>query len=475
MSSPNARLSTPAPIPTTGSNDQPSRSVGKIIAVAIALIAAVHFALFGYFLFRTAITSPISDMFTYIADYLRFGAGEASWLDYLWQAHGEHHLVWIRLLTWADVEMFHTRGIPFMAAATAAITATAALIWWQLRRAEPRLGGTPYLSLLAPMLILSSANVTDCSVPINTTYPLTVFFLILALVLFAGGPVSHTNPPYRRVVGILAAFCASLATATGLLAWPILVWIAWRERLPAAWPAALAGLGLIYILFYAHNLNFLGLAPALDKDVASFLSPAHLGKLLDYFFAFLGLPLTRSPHLALIGRGMGAALFLAGLSAVIVATFTRRLSTPLDRIAIGMILLAFGAAALATVGRSDLIDEVKVPVRYTLFATSLHVGLLCLLLPRATRYFTSSRGHLLLCSAGLMFAVLLLIQQVAVGRSAVQIASAIAHEADCFAQGAHPGPVSEVVSRAPQGAQQVLTALRERGLLAPRASDCTHL
>src|SRR3984893_14617884 len=277
MSSPNARVSTPAPIPTTGSNDQPSRSVGKIIAVAIALIAAVHFALFGYFLFRTAIASPISDMFTYIADYLRFRAGEASWLDYLWQAHGEHHLVWIRLLTWADVEIFHTRGIPFMAAATAAITATAALIWWQLRRAEPRLGVTPYLSLLAPMLILSTANVTDCSVPINTTYPLTVFFVVLALVLFSGGREHSSNTHYRRTAAVLAAFGASLGTAAGLLAWPILVWIAWRERLSRGWLVLLAGLGIVYIVFYAQNLYLLGLAPALGKDAASFLSAAHVG------------------------------------------------------------------------------------------------------------------------------------------------------------------------------------------------------
>ena len=42
----------------------------QTIAAGIVLIAAVHFVLFGYFLFRTAITSPISDMFTYIADYL---------------------------------------------------------------------------------------------------------------------------------------------------------------------------------------------------------------------------------------------------------------------------------------------------------------------------------------------------------------------------------------------------------------------
>jgi hypothetical protein len=98
----------------------------------IGLIAAAHFGLFVYFLVATAVSSPISDMFAYIDAYLRYRAGEVSLVEYLWRAHGEHHLVWTRLLTWADVARFGTRGIPFMAAATAAITSTVAIVSWQL-------------------------------------------------------------------------------------------------------------------------------------------------------------------------------------------------------------------------------------------------------------------------------------------------------------------------------------------------------
>ena len=170
-------------MPTTGSADQGARLLGQIIAFAITFIAAVHFALFGYFLYRTAIISPISDMFTYIADYLRFRAGQVGLLSYLWQPHGEHRLVWVRLLTWLDVELLHTRGFAFMSAATASITTTTALLWYRMRRDEPMLPVS--LTLLAPMLVLTSANVVDCSVPINTTYPMTIVFAVLSIVLFA--------------------------------------------------------------------------------------------------------------------------------------------------------------------------------------------------------------------------------------------------------------------------------------------------
>jgi hypothetical protein len=469
----NVGLSASATLPPARSADPVNATLCRIIARGIALLAAAHFALFGYLLYRTAIFSPISDMFTYIDVYLRRRAGEMPLLTYLWSPHGEHHLVWIRLLTWADVEIFHTRSIPFIAAATAAIVATAVLVWQQLRRADRGLGGATGLGLLAPMLILGAANVTDCSVPINTTYPFTIFFVVLALVLFTGAGESASNTHYRRIGALLAAVGASMGTTAGLLAWPILFWIAWRERLNRGWLATLAGLGIVYILFYAQGLNLFGIEAGLKDGPALFFSATHILKLTNYFFGFLGLPVTREPVLEQVGRVIGATLFLAGSLVVLVATFSRRLNTRLDRIAVGLILLAFGSAALASAGRVDLIDGLKVPVRYTIFATALQLGLLCIVLPRAVRYFETPRARVLQCSVGFMLALVLLIMQVFIGRSAARIADTISRDADCFAQGAQTGPVSTVVTRWPAEAEKVFTDLRRQGLLAPRPRDCT--
>jgi hypothetical protein len=438
-----------------------------IMALGIALLAAAQFALFGYFLVRTAIFSPISDMFTYIDDYLRFRAGETSLPDYLWLAHGEHHLVWIRLLTWVDVEWFHVHAIPFMVAATAAILATATLVWQQLRRAEPSLGAATRLGLLAPMLILTTANVTDCSVTINTTYPLTVFFAVLALVLFTGADEFGASAPHRRFAAVLAAIGASMGTGAGLVIWPILVWIAWRERLGLSLLVALAGWGIVYGLFYARGLYFLG--PALNNG-ATAVSVPHLGDMLYYFFAFLGLPLSREPAFGPIGPAAGGMLFLAGSLVLLIATCSSQPVSRLDRIAVGLILLAFGSAALAAIGRSDLREGLRVPVRYTIFASALQVGLLCVVLPRMVRYFPSPRARILQCSAGLALAGMLLVMQVFIGRSAARIAAGISRDADCYAEGAGPG--SKVVTRYPEEAQNVLKALRRQALLAPRLTDC---
>jgi hypothetical protein len=180
--------------------------------------------------------------------------------------------------------------------------------------------------------------------------------------------------------------------------------------------------------------------------------------------------LTRAPALATAGRVVGLSLLVAGLSAVAIATFSSRLRAPLDRAATGLIMLALGSATLAALGRSDLVSEV--PVRYTMFATALHVGLLCLLLPRAVRAFATPSARAVVDAAAFAFALVLLIQQVLVGRIAEQTAAAIARNADCFAQGFHGQPVGAVVSRSPAAAAQVLGALRQQGLLAPRSSEC---
>jgi len=454
--------------PATRSVDRFNISVPRLIGPSIALLAAAQFALFGYFFWQTAIFSPISDMFAYLSDYLQFRTGETSLFRYLWQAHDEHHLVWIRLLTWSDVEIFHTRGIPFMAAASAATVAIAFLIWRQLLRAEPRLGRPTFLGLLIPMIFLSAANATDCSVPINTTYPLTVFFVVLALTLFTG-----TTAHYRRVAAMFAAVGASMATAAGLLVWPILLWIAWHERLGKGWLATLAGFSSLYILFYAHGLDFIGMAPAVNRGAASFVRAAHLAKITHYFLAFLGLPFTREPRLELIGSLIGGILFLIGFSAVLIASFSDHLSTRLDRIAVGLILLALGAAALAAVGRSDLIDEVKIPVRYGMFVSGFQAGLLCLILPRALRQFEMSRARFFLCSMGLPLAAILVVIQVFLGHSATEIAAAISRDADCFAQQPQVRPVNNIVTKSPEDAERVVLALRQLGLLAPSFRNCT--
>jgi MFS family permease len=450
----------------------------RLLAVALCLAAIAQFVLFGHVVWRTVIASPISDMFTYIQDYLGYRHGDVSLLGYLWQAHGEHRLAWIRLLTWIDVEYFHVGAIPFVIAATTAVAATAILIWRELVRAEPQLAGMTNLGLVVPMILLTAANATDCSVAINTTYPFTIVFAMTAFVLSArcdGNPADGQpqRATIRRYLGALvAAFAASLGTAAGLLAFPILLWMAWRGRLHWRWLAALALIGLAYGLVYIRGVVFLGAPGAEQMGVAAYASPAHLGKLAKYFLAFLGLPLTRDPGLRAVGLAFGGGMFVLGAVAVLVATFKHRLDSRIDRMAVGMILFSLGAALLATLGRGDMDAAVELPVRYTIFSTLLPSGLLCIALPRLVRKCDTPNRRIALSVAGLALAVVLLMLQIFIARAAIGISQAIARDAECFAAGKLTGPVSPTVSRWPSDAESVLVQLRRAGLLAPRGDRC---
>ena len=108
----------------------------RVIAIVIIAIATLHLIAFFFFLYRTAIVAPISDMFDYIAAYLQYRDGTRGWFNYLWLPHAEHRLMWTRILTLVDVELFHTSGIPFIVTATGLLLGTAVLVWHHLRRAQ---------------------------------------------------------------------------------------------------------------------------------------------------------------------------------------------------------------------------------------------------------------------------------------------------------------------------------------------------
>jgi hypothetical protein len=446
----------------------------KVIAIGIIAIATIHLIVFFFFLYRTAIVAPISDMFDYIAAYLQYRDGTRGWINYLWLPHTEHRLMWTRILTLIDVELFHTSGIPFIVAATGFLLATAMLLWHQLRHAQNEVGGERFLALLAPMMILTTANVINCSVPINTTYPTTLFFIVLVLVLFAGAERFGKYRCFGRAAAVVAAFAAGLATGAGLLAWPILLWSAWQCRAGARWMAFLAAAGAAFFAIYLRDLPMHGLAPALQMEGASFLSFKRLLKLAHYFLAFLGLPFSREPALDLAGSTIGAVLLIGGLSAILWSVFSPRAKSASDQIGVGLIIFGLGSAALATVGRADLLEEVRLPVRYTMFVTALYVGLFYLLLPRSAPRFSAPGRRLSVGIAGVIIAALLLVQQIVVGRAAEQIAGPISAEADCFVEGIRGTETSKIISRDPESAGKILTALRRNGLLASRSDRCSR-
>ena len=154
--------------------------------------------------------------------------------------------------------------------------------------------------------------------------------------------------------------------------------------------------------------------------------------------------------------------------------FLARAKSPSDQIGVGLIIFGLGAAALASVGRADLLEEVRLPVRYTIFVSALYVGLLYLLLPRSAPRFSAPCRRLSLGIVCVIIAALLLVQQIVVGRAAEHIAGLISAEANCFIEGIRGTETSGIISRDPDSALKILAALRRNGLLASRSVRCNR-
>ena len=392
-----------------------AKSAVSILGAAILAAAIAQFLLFALFLDRTMILRPFSDMITYIDDYLHFR--QHGDLGYLWAVHVEQHQPFMHVLTALDVAAFRASGIPFVVAATIAMVVTALLIYVEFRR-DQQLSAEPLrsLSLLGPMLLLTTAAAVDCSIPIHSPYPLSLVFLVATLVLFD----SHADAYSRRVAALVTAILASFSSASGLAIWPALLWLAWRGGASRRWLIAIAAVGIGYGSFYVLT------SPSIDIGRPSeVIELQHLLKMADYLLAYLGLPLSRAPELGFLARGLGAVLLSAAVVAILFDAILHPV-TRLHRVGIGLIIVALGIALLITLGRVDQAQKVTVPVRYAVFVAPLHIGLLALILPFLARLATTAQRQIALLSTGTTLAGVLLLLQIIPGRFAITTYSSVA-------------------------------------------------
>jgi hypothetical protein len=415
----------------------------------------VQAALFCACLVRSAILRPFGDMISWIDAYLQTRRN-GDWLAYLWMPHNEHHLLLIRGLTALDVGYFQTSLIPFVAAATACLTMTAWLVLSALCRDAafaPALAG---LAWLAPMVLLTNADVVDCAIPINAVYPMALFFIVATLFLFDAQAESARHTRTRRVVALLTATLAGLCNGVGMVAWPVLLWSAWRGGARLAWQVTIGLVGLAYGAVYVHGLPTAGHA-----DFSHLLMLPHLAKMADYLLAYLGLPLSRAPGLALPGRLLGGLLLAAGIVVLMRDTIPPRRPGRLQRLGPGLILAGLASACLAVAGRVDLTQDVKVPLRYVVMVAPLHVGLLIVAWAGLARLAATPRQQAGLRAGACAFAGLLLTFQVRMGFAVVAASDAIVATLDRYDAGIREPAMTRVVFPNLAVADRVLAAVRK--------------
>jgi len=441
----------------TDSSDPVATERSSILDVIVYVAAALQgffFLLFGYF---TIVRQPFSDMLAWINNYLHLRTGD-SVIAYLWTFHGEHHLVWIRALTALDVISFGATGTPLFVAAAIALFSATYIVVVEMRKSHIFGGDLGALGWLAPMLMFTTANVVDCTITINCQYPITLAFMLASLIMFDVETDHGGKTLFRRVLALICAASAGLASAAGLLVWPVLLWYSWCARAGALWLLAILVTALAYIALYFYGMSS---GTGLLESVAS-INTTRMTKMADYFIMFLGLPISREPELAFVGRLIGSAVFVVGSWAVLHYTLTRRRINRLDRFAIALMLISLGSAVLAAVARVDIEPDVKVPIRYAVFVAPFHVALLCIALPRLA-LVAEGRWRRTVQRVGCGIAMLLVAQQIAVGRTAVRTAAGVRNTVERFYAGER-GPNMRIVYPDLQQAEKIVVDMRRAGL-----------
>jgi hypothetical protein len=358
----------------------------------------------------TLITRPFWDMFGWIEVYLDY-KDSGGFVRYLWHPHNEHYLLVIRILTAVDVSQFGARGLALILSATAALLVSAVLIYNIGSKAA---GSMKIFPILLYMLFFTVPAAVDCSIPINGVYPICLLFMIGSLVVFDGSSARlPTHSPIRLVSALFLSVLASLTNAVGLVTFVALLWSAWRGRRGGIWLAAICIVGALYGGIYIATMPAHSMVPE-----GGFFTPNHVAKMANYLATYLGLPLSRSATFVVPARIAGGMLFLLGIVVIVRdAVIPRVAGDATRRIAMSFIIVALCASVLATIGRADLDEDVKVPVRYALLVSPLHLGLLLLLLPHALKWaaLDAMRNTVLHFGVFAFAAVILLAQMIALG------------------------------------------------------------
>ncbi|WP_279362445.1 hypothetical protein [Xanthomonas sacchari] len=274
-----------------------------------------------------------------------------------WAQHNEHRIVFTRLLFWLDLHFFRGQGYVLIPANIILHLAIACvLIFGYMRFATQRhsLAVVIGVVLAGRFLWMQDDNLTW---GFQSQFIAVYFFAIASFLAYSRSRAGGRFAP--QAIGLALAFASMLSMSNGLIAFPILIVMAfmlkleWRFRL-----LCIACTGVAWgLYFYGYHSP-----PYHASPVDGLLH--HPGTVVHYALNFLGSPA------AFLGAGNHAPLvagtLLIGAVTAMAVHLVRRGELNRYRLYIGAVF-AFAAAAalLAGSGRYTLGLETSVASRYT--------------------------------------------------------------------------------------------------------------
>lgn len=378
------------------------------LPVVLGAFAAINCALFLLFIEKTTIHGAVGDALDWIYFY---GARPPSCdlFCYLWTPHNEHRLAFTRILVALDLRWFDRIGPSFVVFGLLLVCAMAAMLGREIANSALPLSWRR-AALSISILLVAPANIAVLVSWANICGELhTCAFALFSLTLLDDGGKRDRFASYRRLAAIVAACLTAFGVSAGLLIWPVLIWSAWRSRLPWPWTIGMIVAGVLFVGAYSWHL------PA--QTAPGVFTLSGIAESFDYMIRVLGLPWSRLPLLLWPGRLIGFGMLCIGVFALLRDGLSARPISRLQRIGLGLMLFSLLVAASAPVARLNLDTGVEVPIRYGMFVVPLQAGLLLWSL----EYLYEYRAVLQRMVAPWMIVaacVIWLVQQVAVGEYA---------------------------------------------------------
>lgn len=434
------------------------------IWLPLLLLAAMQAISFIYLAATASFPLPGYDLLHMLRDYMQQGFSAAGLLP----LYNGHLVLLPKLLLFADVMLTggHIGNLATLAL-LAWIGCFLVLAWavWQAPLSRP---WQALLLLGLAVLLFRAFQLEAIVIPNGYNYPLSCLLALTAMVLWAPAEAG----PVRAAAAATCCLAAATCLANSLLLLPLLALAEFIRP------------GRYRLL----NLAWLGLAAALLALLygTGYLlrSPAPLlfggwnwGGFAAFFLHILGAPLI--VMLPAIGYALAAAILLLALALLgLFARAATRLS-PLDRLAMLLLLFGLGSIAMVTLARADSGAINGTAGRYAMLNAFVLAGIL-LSLPGATALLGWRQPKLLPAGplpAGLvprllpwgllLFALSLLPEQIVVGRSYRTLGAEAAADAAALRQGARdPALYRHIGGASPANAAQLndLAAQRLYGL-----------
>lgn len=271
---------------------------------------------------------PYSDQWGLVVPFATIGRdGLGAFLEALWRPHLEHRLALVRLANAIDHDLFGFRNHANATLLFAAMAGQVLLLAGALRRS----GADPdrvYAMALPVALgcVFAGAQSQNLTWSMGLQWHATNFFVVACVyfVVRSAGAPTDLRGLASTLAGLCCAAAATLSSAGGLMAWPILALLALRFALPYAAACYAAAGSAVWFAYFVDMPARAGGARLLDPFVALPLEAA------GFVMRFLGQPWYFGP----VGADLDGAALAAGAAALLAS--------------VGILLLALRApAALA--------------------------------------------------------------------------------------------------------------------------------